>query len=167
MGTSTNTCFVAILLSSFIHLMSTVRHQVPTLPPSVGSCRPLGNTEILIIAGISSGKPISNVRHRVVCEVPGILPGTISQVSVLIRYDCFKCPETIYQQFNLKCHKETSYFTDPNLQPIRGTLVDDINFDFYSLKKRTDCGECANFSPGYGNQQHCGGMNIINVYCIV
>ena len=170
----TSTCSVAILISFGIRLM--VAQSSPSLPYGVGSCLPLNDSEIRIIIKFNQ-QFVRIIRYQIVCEVPGLFLGTVSQSAIMAQYECpirNRCDYPYYiSMFIVMCHSSTNSFIRPSMRAYNGRrmtnyLANGINFN--PPPKRSNCAMCAIYYSKRFVKQPCQGMAVEIIlidYCIV
>ena len=135
------------------------------LPSAVGSCSPISPAEIQpLVQKVTNFGNVRVMRYEIVCEVPGLHLGTVSQYSMLVEYECISGCGQRYNvaQINIMCHASTTSFINPRVDSYNGNPFIRKNDGLFNPPpKRSDCGACVAYASSPFLRQPCIGMNLI------
>lgn len=162
------TMYLSLILLAFI---THINSQTPQTRFNVGNCPPvrtedLGRTDILSTEGVVASvlrtrfhqipHKVQILDHQMVCQAAGLIKGTVSAISVVVRYQCEgehcrNTSEIFVEYLNLDCNKSPPSFLLPSPNVQRGAELSPGNPSDLSLPLNTMCGECTQIArvPGH------------------
>ena len=137
------------------------------LPSGVGSCSPISPAEIQpLVQKAAWWLNVTVMRYRILCEVPGLHLGTVSQYALLVEYECMSISGCTKRYNNIAqiifmCHASTTSFINPRVDSFDGEPFIHRDADLFNPPpKRNDCGACVSSYRSF-RRQPCRGMNLI------